>query len=125
MYLCTYVMIGHYFNKHRALATGIASCGSGVGTFVFNPMTLSLIDIYGWKGCMLILSGIVLNGVVIGATFRSIPTITDQPGEGDDAQPRKKQKLIDLSLLTNIPFIVFSLSSFLCLVGKFVFVLFL
>ena len=50
MYLCTYVMIGHYFEKYRALATGIASCGSGVGTFIFAPLSVALINSYGWKG---------------------------------------------------------------------------
>ena len=50
MYLCAYVMIGHFFEKHRALATGLASCGSGVGTFIFAPLSVALINSYGWKG---------------------------------------------------------------------------
>ena len=57
MYHCVYVMIGHYFEKRRALATGIVSCGSSVGTFIFAPLSVSVIEYYGWKGAMLILSG--------------------------------------------------------------------
>ena len=50
MYLCCYVMIGHYFEKRRAFATGLASCGSGVGTFLFAPLSVYLITQFGWKG---------------------------------------------------------------------------
>ena len=50
MYLCAYVMIGYFFKKYRALATGFTSCGSGVGTFIFAPMSVALIESYGWKG---------------------------------------------------------------------------
>ena len=64
MYLCAYVMIGHYFEKYRALATGIASCGSGVGTFIFAPLSVALIESYGWKGAMWIIAGqYILDGL--------------------------------------------------------------
>jgi len=39
MYLPSIVMVGYYFDKRRALATGIAVCGSGIGSFVFAPLT--------------------------------------------------------------------------------------
>ena len=35
IYLPAVVCVGYYFESKRALATGIAVCGSGVGTFVF------------------------------------------------------------------------------------------
>ena len=112
MYLCCYVMIGHYFLKYRALATGVASCGSGVGTFIFAPLSLLLIETYGWKGGMWIIAGIVLNGLVMGATFRNIPKVLDHEGV------TKKQKLLDLGLLKNPAFLIFGMSSFLCLIGE-------
>ena len=46
MYLSAYVMIGHYFERRRALATGLAACGSGVGTFIFAPLSMFLIGEY-------------------------------------------------------------------------------
>jgi len=116
MYLCSYVMIGHYFERYRALATGIASCGSGVGTFVFAPLSVWLIQSYGWKGAMWIISGIVVNGVVMGALFRPPPELEVQNPEN----PPEKKKLIDFSLLREPTFMIFCFSSFLCLVGFFV-----
>ena len=50
MYLPSIVIVGYYFDKKRALATGIAVCGSGIGTFIFGPFTRILLDEYGWKG---------------------------------------------------------------------------
>ena len=38
VYLPSVVCVGYYFEKRRALATGIAVCGSGVGCFVFAPL---------------------------------------------------------------------------------------
>ena len=113
MYLCAYVMIGHYFEKRRALATGIASCGSGVGTFVFAPLSVGLLDLYGWKGSMWIIAGIILNGVVCGATFCPFENKSTEIDK-----EYKKPKLMDWSLLKNPPFMVFCFSSFLCLLGK-------
>lgn len=62
-----------YFEKKRSLATGIAVCGSGLGTFVFAPLTEYLIVEYGWRGAMLIIAGFVLNCAILGALFRPVP----------------------------------------------------
>jgi len=49
MYLPSIVMVSFYFDKRRALATGLAVCGSGVGTFVLAPFFSFLVSEYGWK----------------------------------------------------------------------------
>ncbi|KAB7502770.1 Monocarboxylate transporter 12, partial [Armadillidium nasatum] len=38
IYLPAVVAVGYYFESKRALATGIAVCGSGVGTMIFPPL---------------------------------------------------------------------------------------
>ena len=70
MYLPSIVMVGYYFDKRRALATGIAVSGSGFGTFVFAPLVAYLLDEYTWKGANIIIAGIVFNGIVFGAIYR-------------------------------------------------------
>lgn len=70
MYLPSIVMVGFYFDKRRALATGIATCGSGIGAFIFAPMCNALIQTYSWKGAQWIIAGIVLNGIILGALYR-------------------------------------------------------
>ncbi|GMT22579.1 hypothetical protein PFISCL1PPCAC_13876, partial [Pristionchus fissidentatus] len=47
VYLPSLVIVSHYFQNKRALATGIAVCGSGIGTTLFawlNPIVLTLFD---------------------------------------------------------------------------------
>ena len=73
MYLPSIVMVGVYFDRRRALATGIAVCGSGIGAFVFAPLCEVLLSTYTWQGSQRILAAIVLNGVAMGALFRPLP----------------------------------------------------
>jgi len=56
MYLPSVVMVGFYFDKKRALATGIAVCGSGIGTFALAPVVNFLVSEYGWKVSLISLS---------------------------------------------------------------------
>ena len=39
IYLPAIVSVSVYFEKKRAFATGIAVCGSGLGTFIMAPVT--------------------------------------------------------------------------------------
>ncbi|XP_054167344.1 monocarboxylate transporter 12-like [Oppia nitens] len=72
MYLPAIVSVSCYFEKKRAFATGIAVCGSGIGSAILAPLIEWLIVIYGWKGAMLIVSGLTLNCCVFGALFRPL-----------------------------------------------------
>jgi MFS family permease len=66
-----------YFEKKRSLVTGIAVCGSGLGTFVFAPLTGYLIVEYGWRGAMLIIAGFVLSCAFFGVLFRPVPGVRE------------------------------------------------
>ena len=57
IYLPAVIAAGFYFDKRRALATGIAVCGSGIGTFVMAPLVSSLVEWYGWRGAMMVQAG--------------------------------------------------------------------
>ncbi|XP_064618464.1 monocarboxylate transporter 12-B-like [Liolophura sinensis] len=76
MYLPAIVMVGYYFEAKRAFATGVAVCGSGIGLFMFAPLTELLVKEFSWKGALWIISALVLHGVVCGAAYRPLrPTI--------------------------------------------------
>ncbi|CAH1104895.1 unnamed protein product [Psylliodes chrysocephalus] len=72
IYLPAVVCVGYYFETKRSLATGIAVCGSGVGTFAFAPLATILLENYGWRGANLILAGLILNCVIFGALMRPL-----------------------------------------------------
>lgn len=77
-YVASVVIVAYYFDKRRSFATGLAVCGSGIGTSIFAPLTQHLIDEYGWRGATLILGGLLLNLAVCGALMRDLPWTTTQ-----------------------------------------------
>ncbi|KAL1491788.1 hypothetical protein ABEB36_012332 [Hypothenemus hampei] len=72
IYVPAVITIGFYFEKWRALATGIGVCGSGIGTFLFAPLSKSLINTLGWRNALLIQAAIVLSCVIFGILFRPL-----------------------------------------------------
>ncbi|XP_062561871.1 monocarboxylate transporter 14 isoform X7 [Armigeres subalbatus] len=72
IYLPAVVAVGYYFETKRSLATGIAVCGSGVGTFVFAPLANMLLANFDWKSSTLILAGLILNCAIFGAMMRPL-----------------------------------------------------
>lgn len=71
-YVTSIVIVAYYFEKKRALATGLAVCGTGIGTFVFAPLIIVLLERYDWRGTLLILSGFFLNIMVFGSLMRDL-----------------------------------------------------
>ncbi|XP_059180858.1 monocarboxylate transporter 12-B [Centropristis striata] len=65
-------MVGCYFQRRKALAYGIAMSGSGIGTLVLAPAVQLLIELYSWRGALLVLSAFVANLCVCGALLRPI-----------------------------------------------------
>lgn len=57
IYVPAVITTGFYFERWRALATGIAVCGSGIGAFVLAPVTDLLIKNFGWRYTLLIQAG--------------------------------------------------------------------
>ena len=75
IYLPAVVACGYYFEKKRALATGIAVCGSGVGCFVFAPFANYLLDLYGWKGANMIFAALCFNCAICGSLMRPLELV--------------------------------------------------
>lgn len=94
IYLPAIVSVGYYFEEKRAFATGLAVCGSGLGAFIFNPVSKYLIDEYGWRGAILIEAALILNCVLCGALFRPLES-TKSSGDGK----AEKKPLVPDSLL--------------------------
>lgn len=73
IYLPAVVCVGYYFEKKRSLATGIAVCGSGFGTFVFAPLATFLLEkCGGWRGANLVLAALILSCALFGAFMKPL-----------------------------------------------------
>ncbi|XP_064639342.1 monocarboxylate transporter 12-like [Lineus longissimus] len=64
------VAVVEYFDTHRNVAMAFATCGGGMGRFVFPVFLRWLIDLFGWRGTLLICGGLSLNIIVFGALMR-------------------------------------------------------
>ncbi|XP_072047157.1 monocarboxylate transporter 12-like, partial [Amphiura filiformis] len=64
------VVLGYYFDKKLALATGIGVTGAGVGLFIFAPLIRYLSDEYSWRGAMLICGGMLGNTCASTSLYR-------------------------------------------------------
>ena len=65
-------MVATYFQNKRALATGIASCGSGIGALVMAPIISLLDNNLGWGYSMMLLGTLMLACIPLGILFRPI-----------------------------------------------------
>lgn len=93
VYIPAVVIIGFYFEKWRALATGLALCGSGVGTFVFSPVTNLLLETTGWRKTLAIQGCFILCCAIFGLAFRPIQPITLGVTEDGNVVDEEKKKL--------------------------------
>lgn len=97
-------LVGCYFQQRKALAYGIAMSGSGIGTFVLAPVVQMLIELYSWRGALLVLSAFVANLCVCGALLRPITLQAEEEepcGEKqccDDVEKPPKEGMAILSL---------------------------
>ncbi|BFZ13915.1 hypothetical protein BsWGS_16954 [Bradybaena similaris] len=87
VYLPSIVSVGYYFDKKRAFATGLAVCGSGLGTFIFPPLSEILLLEFSWQGGLLIIAGIISNACIFGALMRPL---TATPSAKTRKKPRAK-----------------------------------
>ena len=74
------VAVGFYFERKRALATGIASSGAGCGIVVMSLLAAYLLDFYDWRNALLILAGVVWHSAIAGALCRPLtshPVVTN------------------------------------------------
>ncbi len=67
------VLVQQYFTKHRALAVALSSQGFSMGTTITGPLSRLLIDVYAWRGAMLLSACVAIQGFVCAAAMRPVP----------------------------------------------------
>lgn len=85
--------MGYYFERWRALATGIAMCGSGVGTFIMAPFSGFLIREMGWRGALVAQAFIILFCSICGLMFRPLKSVQITIQSEDEEQEVKERML--------------------------------
>ncbi|XP_034935207.1 monocarboxylate transporter 9-like [Chelonus insularis] len=91
-FVAAVVIVAYYFNKKRSFATGLSVCGSGIGTFIFAPVTQYLLAEYGWRGTTLILAGLFFNLAVCGCLMRDLEWTTVRAKAKSKERKRIREK---------------------------------
>jgi len=75
IYLPRLDCITQYFDKKRPFVTGLAICGSGIGTFIFAPLTeVLLTNAEGdWQSVLHLLGAICALNCFFGLLFKPLP----------------------------------------------------
>ena len=92
VFLPAIVCVGLYFEARRALATGIAVCGAGVGAFVFAPLARYLVETVGWRNSNLIFAGLASLNVFCGLVMRPLEAVTVDRDMDDAAAAEERNK---------------------------------
>ncbi len=61
--------IPDYFDKYYNEAISVTCFGTAIALIIFPPLTSLLLDVYGWRGTMLLFCGINLHTIPCGALF--------------------------------------------------------
>lgn len=91
-YVTAVVSIAYWFEKRRNLAMGLGACGTGVGTFVYAPLTSYFINEFGWRGCTLLLAGTFLQICICGTLMRDPKWLADQHNNSKSLKSTKSSK---------------------------------
>lgn len=67
--LSSMLLIQEHFHKHRSIATSIAFLGLPIGNAVSPFITNYLLEEYGWRGALVLHSGILLNTIILAMMF--------------------------------------------------------
>lgn len=106
IYMPSVITVGYYFERWRALATGISLCGSGVGTFIMAPVSSKLIHALGWRDALLVQAGMILLCAFFGLAFRPIKpiqvTVSNEPEKEKILRPEIRT-LTDSRLAYSVP----------------------
>ena len=70
-------VLSDYFDKYYDAVVSIVNSAIGISIMIMPLATQFLLDLYGWRGALLILAGLNLHLVVCGATLR---TVSQQQG---------------------------------------------
>lgn len=108
-----------YFDKRRATALSLSLSGAGFGAFCIPQLIARLLEVYGYRGAMLVMAGVSLHYCVSGAIFinplghsekkRGVAT---SPSDSVSLITRFKSKLTFLELFHDGWFMLF-ISSFI------------
>ena len=145
-YVSFVVIVQQWFDKRRPIASGFSLTGFSVAVFCLPPLTQLLLDWCGWRGCLILMSGVYLNGIVMAALLRPVPV--PKPLVAHTMRPRTKsftktlkrqvsvekvqtvsaklcrfcRQVFDFSMFKDVRFMLYGFGTFLMMIGHIAFI---
>merc|ERR1719186_222222 len=131
MFVPAVVAPGLYFTTKRSLATGVAVCGTGAGTFLVAPLTALLTDKLDWKTTNRIYSAVCFLAIGCGAVMKPLnykkninnnteSSVVVTSSSQKSCLDKTVYRILDRKLLTNVPFLVILVGNFVALAGVYI-----
>ncbi|XP_057183937.1 monocarboxylate transporter 13 isoform X2 [Triplophysa rosa] len=100
-----------YFTTRRSLAMGLGFTGIGLASFAFSPLFQYLVEVYAWRGALLILGGLSFNMIACGALIRPIwnPKAVAKTSSNHNKCSRIHE-CFEISLLSHRGFLTYTLA---------------
>uniref|UniRef100_H2SUL4 Major facilitator superfamily (MFS) profile domain-containing protein n=2 Tax=Takifugu rubripes TaxID=31033 RepID=H2SUL4_TAKRU len=128
-------IISKYFLVRRPLANGLAMAGSPVFLCGLAPLNQYLLNMFGWRGSLLIIGGLMLNSCVAGALMRPAGSPPVRSLAGEQKEMEKKtgfrscvknvQTFMDLSIFKDRGFVIYIIGNVMFFFGAYAPFLFL
>ncbi|XP_048586096.1 monocarboxylate transporter 3 isoform X2 [Nematostella vectensis] len=119
------LIIKKYFKTKLPLAIGLVASGASVGVMAMGPTLQALIDAFGWRNSLRIMSGVVLCLAVLCLTFD--PNVEQESTQAEQlnveevhVQVRNEKEDFDCSVFANPTYMVGVVGSFLIFFGMYV-----
>ncbi|KXS10050.1 MFS general substrate transporter [Gonapodya prolifera JEL478] len=103
-----------WFTKHRGLASGIATAGTGVAGLILAPITQKLLDVQGWRNTLRVLAALAA-ALMLPSSWALRPFGRD----GSSKQGKRPRPTIPLALLRSPSFLLTALTITLAAVSFF------
>ena len=109
LFIPTVALLPTYFNKHLGAAIGLAASGSSMGGIIYPIVFYKLIDQVGFGWSTRVIGFIALATLIPPVFFMKMRI-----------KPAKARSLIDMTVFTDVPFMVFVVSTLIGFMGLYV-----
>jgi MFS family permease len=110
-YVVGLVTVERWFKKHRSLAIGIVSAGTGFGTFILPQITQSFLNAFDWQTTIIGLSLFLILMPIIAVFLDDPPKLECVEDSGKLA--KNTSTFFDTSLITDKSFAFLSIATFM------------
>lgn len=73
IYAPSLAILPMYFDKYRYFATSFATVGGALGTFILPMFFLKTIELYTWRGSLMLAGGLMFHVIVFGMFMKTKP----------------------------------------------------